>query len=60
MIRSTREAADTYITVIGSRKYASLRINTAQGFNGLASTIAPVVATYAFFLEETRMIPVIV
>jgi FHS family L-fucose permease-like MFS transporter len=41
--------ANTYITIIGSRKQASLRINTAQGFNGLASTIAPIVASYAFF-----------
>ncbi|KAI9280784.1 major facilitator superfamily domain-containing protein [Sporodiniella umbellata] len=41
--------ANTYITIIGSRKYASFRVNAAQGFNGLASTIAPVVASYAFF-----------
>lgn len=41
--------ADTYITIIGSRKHASLRINTAQAFNGLASVIAPIIASYAFF-----------
>ncbi|KAG1140853.1 hypothetical protein G6F37_008770 [Rhizopus arrhizus] len=41
--------ANTYIAIIGSRERASLRINTAQAFNGLASTIAPIVASYAFF-----------
>ncbi|CAO3662884.1 unnamed protein product [Rhizopus stolonifer] len=41
--------ANTYIAIIGSRESASVRINIAQAFNGLASTIAPVVASYAFF-----------
>ena len=41
--------ANTYIAIIGSRERASFRINAAQAFNGLASTIAPIVASYAFF-----------
>lgn len=47
--------ANTYITIIGSTKTASLRINSAHVFNGIASTIAPVVASYAFFggVEES-------
>ncbi|KAL0140338.1 major facilitator superfamily domain-containing protein [Mucor lusitanicus] len=48
-LATLENCANTYITIIGSRKYASLRINAAQGFNGLASTIAPIVASYAFF-----------
>ncbi|GAA5805223.1 hypothetical protein HPULCUR_010737 [Helicostylum pulchrum] len=48
-IATLENCANTYITIIGSRKHASLRINTAQAFNGLASTIAPVIASYAFF-----------
>ncbi|CAO3625917.1 unnamed protein product [Mucor hiemalis] len=48
-IATLENCANTYITIIGSRKYASLRINVAQAFNGLASVIAPIVASYAFF-----------
>lgn len=48
-IATLENCADTYITIIGSRKHASLRINTAQAFNGLASVIAPIIASYAFF-----------
>lgn len=41
--------ANTYIAIIGSRRWASLRINISQGFNGLGTTISPIVASYAFF-----------
>ncbi|CDS11377.1 hypothetical protein LRAMOSA03640 [Lichtheimia ramosa] len=41
--------ANTYITIIGSRRWAPLRINISQAFNGLGTTISPVVASYAFF-----------
>lgn len=44
--------ANTYITIIGPRKTAGFRINTAQAFNGLASVVAPIVASYAFFGGE--------
>ncbi|KAG0188322.1 hypothetical protein DFQ28_004987 [Apophysomyces sp. BC1034] len=42
-------SANTYITIIGDPKWASFRINLAQGFNGIASVIAPIIASYAFF-----------
>jgi FHS family L-fucose permease-like MFS transporter len=41
--------ANAYLTINGPVEQASFRINFAQSFNGLASTIAPVVASYAFF-----------
>ncbi|KAI9498350.1 major facilitator superfamily domain-containing protein [Zychaea mexicana] len=41
--------ANTYITIIGSRRWASLRINLSQGFNGIGTTISPIIASYAFF-----------
>ncbi|CAO3626802.1 unnamed protein product [Cunninghamella blakesleeana] len=41
--------ANTYLTINGPTDQASFRINFAQSFNGLASAIAPVVASYAFF-----------
>ncbi|KAI9308309.1 major facilitator superfamily domain-containing protein, partial [Cunninghamella echinulata] len=41
--------ANTYLTINGPTEQASFRINFAQSFNGLASAIAPVVASYAFF-----------
>lgn len=41
--------ANTYLTINGPTEQASFRINFAQSFNGLASAIAPIVASYAFF-----------
>ncbi|KAI8085377.1 major facilitator superfamily domain-containing protein [Thamnidium elegans] len=41
--------ANSYITIVGERKNASLRINIAQSFNGVASVLAPIVASFAFF-----------
>ncbi|KAI8144897.1 major facilitator superfamily domain-containing protein [Fennellomyces sp. T-0311] len=41
--------ANTYIAIIGSRRWASLRINLSQGFNGIGTTISPIIAAYAFF-----------
>lgn len=41
--------ANSYITIVGDRKNASLRINIAQSFNGIASVLAPIVASFAFF-----------
>ncbi|KAI8973420.1 major facilitator superfamily domain-containing protein [Mycotypha africana] len=48
-LATLENCANAYITIIGSRKNVSLRINIAQGFNGLASCVAPIVASYAFF-----------
>ncbi|KAI9277126.1 major facilitator superfamily domain-containing protein [Phascolomyces articulosus] len=41
--------ANTYIAIIGSRRWAPLRINISQGFNGIGTTISPIIASYAFF-----------
>ncbi|RCH97377.1 hypothetical protein CU098_002635, partial [Rhizopus stolonifer] len=48
-LATLESTANTYIAIIGSRNKASLRINIAQSFNGLASCIAPIVASFAFF-----------
>ncbi|KAI8338844.1 major facilitator superfamily domain-containing protein [Blakeslea trispora] len=48
-LATLESTANTYIAIIGSRSRASLRINIAQSFNGLASCIAPIVASFAFF-----------
>ncbi len=36
-------AANPYITVLGDHQTASLRLNFAQSFNGLATTLAPII-----------------
>ncbi|KAI7897330.1 major facilitator superfamily domain-containing protein [Mucor mucedo] len=46
--------ANSYITIVGDRKNASLRINIAQSFNGIASVLAPIVASFAFFGGESE------
>ncbi|OBZ83407.1 Glucose/galactose transporter [Choanephora cucurbitarum] len=48
-LATLESTANTYITAIGSRSKASLRINIAQSFNGLASCVAPIIASFAFF-----------
>ncbi|KAI8883019.1 L-fucose:H+ symporter permease [Backusella circina FSU 941] len=48
-LATLENCANTYITVLGSPKYASLRINISQGFNGIATVISPIIASYAFF-----------
>lgn len=44
-----KTGANSYITIIGSRRWAPVRINVAQAFNGIGTTISPIVASYAFF-----------
>ncbi|KAI9025290.1 major facilitator superfamily domain-containing protein [Phycomyces nitens] len=48
-LATLENCANTYIAIIGSRKWAPFRINVAQAFNGIASAVAPVIASYAFF-----------
>ncbi|KAI8329296.1 major facilitator superfamily domain-containing protein [Chlamydoabsidia padenii] len=48
-LATLENCANAYLTINGPVEQASFRINFAQSFNGLASTIAPVVASYAFF-----------
>ncbi|KAI0267020.1 MFS general substrate transporter [Gloeopeniophorella convolvens] len=42
-------AANSYITVLGSPRYAAVRLNISQGFQGLASFAGPLIASSFFF-----------
>ncbi|KAH9931080.1 MFS general substrate transporter [Epithele typhae] len=42
-------AANSYITVLGSPKYAAARLNFSQGFQGVASFAGPLIASRWFF-----------
>ncbi|KAI0163445.1 major facilitator superfamily domain-containing protein [Pestalotiopsis sp. NC0098] len=46
---SLETAANPYITVCGPPKYAEIRINFSQAFNGIGTVIAPVLGSYVFF-----------
>ncbi|KAL0938603.1 glucose galactose transporter [Colletotrichum truncatum] len=41
-------AANPYITVCGPPRFAEIRINISQAFNGIGTIISPVVAAHAF------------
>jgi len=49
---SLETAANPYITVCGPPRYAELRINLSQAFNGIGTVVAPVLGSYVFFLED--------
>jgi len=54
---SLETAANPYITVCGPPRYAELRINISQAFNGIGTVVAPVLGSYVFFLktgEDTK------
>ena len=42
-------AANPYVAILGPQKSASSRLNLAQGFNSLGTTIAPVLGGYVIF-----------
>ncbi|KAL1993965.1 hypothetical protein VTN49DRAFT_2634 [Thermomyces lanuginosus] len=46
---SLETAANPYITVCGPPKYAELRINFSQAFNGIGTVVSPVLGSYVFF-----------
>jgi FHS family L-fucose permease-like MFS transporter len=46
---SLETAANPYITVCGPPRYAELRINFSQAFNGIGTVIAPVLGSYVIF-----------
>ncbi|EJU06375.1 MFS general substrate transporter [Dacryopinax primogenitus] len=46
-------AANSYITVLGSPKYAAARLNFSQGFQGIASFAGPMIASRWFFTGES-------
>ncbi|KIM91936.1 hypothetical protein PILCRDRAFT_809931 [Piloderma croceum F 1598] len=45
-------AANSYISVLGTPKYAAARLNFAQGFQGVASFAGPLIAGRWFFLGK--------
>lgn len=45
-------AANSYIAVLGSPKYAAARLNFSQGFQGVASFAGPLIASRWFFLGK--------
>lgn len=45
-------AANSYIAVLGSPKYAAARLNFSQGFQGIASFTGPLIASRWFFSGE--------
>ncbi|KAF8653591.1 hypothetical protein AX16_003869 [Volvariella volvacea WC 439] len=45
-------AANSYISVLGSPKYAAARLNLSQGFQGIASFAGPMIASRWFFQGE--------
>lgn len=42
-------AANSYISILGSPKYAAARLNFSQGFQGVASFAGPMIASRWFF-----------
>jgi len=46
---SLETAANPYITVCGPPRYAEMRINISQAFNGVGTVVAPVLGSYVFF-----------
>ncbi|XP_006460935.1 hypothetical protein AGABI2DRAFT_204277 [Agaricus bisporus var. bisporus H97] len=45
-------AANSYIAVLGTPKYAAARLNFSQGFQGLAAFAGPLIASKYFFRGE--------
>lgn len=43
-------AANSYISVLGSQKYAAARLTFSQGFQGIATFAGPSIASRWFFL----------
>jgi FHS family L-fucose permease-like MFS transporter len=51
-LASLEVAANSYISVLGSPKYAAARLNFSQGFQGVASFTGPLIASRYFFLGK--------
>jgi len=49
---SLETAANPYITVCGPPRYAEMRINLSQAFNGVGTVVAPVLGSYVFFTQN--------
>ncbi|KAL4921552.1 major facilitator superfamily domain-containing protein [Aspergillus aurantiobrunneus] len=48
---SLETAANPYLAVCGPPKYAEIRINLAQAFNGIGTVVAPALASFVFFTD---------
>lgn len=48
---SLETAANPYLAVCGPPRYSEIRINIAQAFNGIGTVVAPVLASYVFFVN---------
>lgn len=48
---SLEAAANPFIAVCGPPRYSEIRINIAQAFNGIGTVVAPVLASYVFFVN---------
>ncbi|KAM0722840.1 hypothetical protein Q7P37_001038 [Cladosporium fusiforme] len=46
---SLETAANPYITVCGPPRYAEIRINFSQAFNGIGTVVAPVIGSFVIF-----------
>src|SRR2546430_471012 len=42
-------AANPYVTILGPERTASSRLNLAQGFNSIGTTIGPLIGGYLIF-----------
>ncbi|KAI0683229.1 MFS general substrate transporter [Cytidiella melzeri] len=51
-LSSLEVAANSYIAVLGTPKYAAARLNFSQGFQGVASFAGPMIASRWFFLGK--------
>lgn len=51
---SLETAANPFITVCGPPKYAEIRINMSQAFNGIGTVIAPVLGSYVLFTFDDQ------
>ncbi len=47
-------AANPYVTILGPEKTASSRLNLAQGFNSVGTTLGPLIAGYLIFQYFAR------
>jgi len=47
-------AANPYVTILGPEKTASSRLNLAQGFNSIGTTIGPLIGGYLIFQYFSR------
>ncbi|KAI1084571.1 MFS general substrate transporter [Whalleya microplaca] len=52
---SLETAANPYITVCGPPRYAEIRMNISQAFNGVGTVVAPVLGSYVFFTFDEEV-----